>query len=124
MTRPTPFRTFLCSTIVSMPRRRLFKRLGEIGAEQLELPAGRMRQLQLAASWRRVAGELVARRAPVLAIRRGVLEVRVEEDEGWVKTLEGMIPTLIDRLAAEYPGLGIKKVRLVRGDVAEGPGPS
>jgi predicted nucleic acid-binding Zn ribbon protein len=94
-------------------RTRGFRRLGEVGPEQLDLPAGRASQLRLAAAWRRVAGDLVARRTTALAVRRGVLELQVA-DESWAGTLEALVPSLAERLSAECPGLGIRKVRWVR----------
>jgi predicted nucleic acid-binding Zn ribbon protein len=93
-------------------RRRTFLRLGELDPERLELPSARRRQLQVALSWQRVAGELIARRAPALGVRRGVLEVRVPH-EGWEATLHDLIPVLAARLATQCPALGIRRVRLL-----------
>ena len=67
----------------------------------------------LAAAWRRVAGEAIARRARVAGIRRGVLEIAFD-DERWREALKAAIPGLAARLARVCPGLGVRKFRLRR----------
>lgn len=81
-------------------------------AERLDLPGARRRQLQVAVEWEREAGAWIARRAPALALRRGVLDVAVPH-EGWEPTLTALLPVLAARLAARCPQLGIRRVRLV-----------
>ena len=93
-------------------RDRGFERAGRLPADQLGLPRARGRELVLARAWRRVAGEVVARRAVARRVARGVLEVEVD-DERWIETLGPLVPRLAGRLAAHYPDLRIRKFRLV-----------
>jgi predicted nucleic acid-binding Zn ribbon protein len=85
--------------------------LGEVGAEQLDLPASRRSELGLAAAWLRVAGERLVQHAPQVAVRRGVLEVQVR-NEAWIDTLRQLLPTLVERMAEACPGRGITSARL------------
>lgn len=93
-------------------RRRGFERAGGFPAAQLPLPAARARELQLARAWHEVAGPAVARRAPALALKRGVLEIRLP-DGAWGRTLGEILPQLAARVARANPGLGITRLRLL-----------
>ena len=95
-------------------RKRDFAPLGNVGWDRLGLPARRARELGLAVTWRNVAGEAIARRALPLAIRRSVLEVRlVDADPGWSGTVQEVLPELARRIAAEFPALGVRRIRLL-----------
>ncbi len=94
-------------------RHRGFERAGHVPAGTLGLSLARSRELALAGAWVRVAGETLARHATPLRVRGGVLEIRVE-DERWLPPLRALIPRLAGRLAAEYPGFGVRKFRLRR----------
>jgi len=95
-------------------RSRGFEPLGATGANALGLSATRTRDLELQAAWRRVAGPAIARRAPAIAVRRGVLELQVAEP-AWRRALEHLLPELGARLAREHPALGVTRFRLVTG---------
>ena len=99
-----------------------FERVGSIPRSEMGLPASRARELQLAQAWREIAGEAVARRAPALRVRRGVLEVEVRE-ELWRRTLRDVLPGLAGRLAARHPDLRIVRYRMISG-VADTPEPA
>jgi hypothetical protein len=92
-------------------RGRGFERAGRLPARQLGLPHARARELVLAAEWRSVAGEAIARRASAVRVSRGVLEIRIE-DERWRETLRSLVPRLAGRLAARCPDLGVRKLVL------------
>jgi len=74
------------------------------------LPTTKARELLLAHAWTELAGEAMARRATAV-IRRGVLEVEVEEPS-WRAALESLLPELAARLARAYPELGVRRYRL------------
>ncbi len=93
-------------------RRRGFEPVGRLPASQLGLPPRLARELLLAAAWRHVAGETIARRA-VVRMSRGVLEIRVP-DEHWATMISELIPRIAGRMAAAYPELGVRKFRLQR----------
>lgn len=93
-------------------RNRGFERAGSFAPEELGLPARRSRELKLALAWAGVAGEAIARRAPAVRVRRGVLEVEAE-DPGWAETIQEMMPELACRLAESHPELGIRNWRLL-----------
>ena len=76
------------------------------------MPPRLAKQLQLAAAWRHVAGETIARRAAV-RVSRGVLEIRVP-DEHWATMISELIPRIAGRMAAAYPELGVRKFRMQR----------
>ncbi len=76
------------------------------------LPLEQARRLLLARAWRDVAGEIVARRAPALGVRRGVLEILVP-DGSWGRVLPEIIPRLAGRLAAQHAELRVTRYRLV-----------
>ncbi|HEX6851479.1 MAG TPA: DciA family protein [Candidatus Polarisedimenticolaceae bacterium] len=99
-------------------RRGEFVRLGEVGASAIGLPERLARELELARAWRRVAGEAVARRLVPEGIRRGVLELRVE-DPRWLPTARALAPKLAFRMSREAPGLGVKRLRLLAGERRE-----
>ncbi len=93
-------------------RRRGFERVGRLPASQLGLPPRLARELLLAAAWLHVAGETIAGRAAV-QVRRGVLEIRVQ-DERWAAMISELIPRIAGRMAAAYPQLGVRKFRMQR----------
>jgi predicted nucleic acid-binding Zn ribbon protein len=99
-------------------RRGTFARLGEVGAKALDLPERLARDLELQDAWRRVAGEAVARRLVPEGVRRGVLEIRVE-DPRWLAAARSLAPKLAGRIAREAPGLGVKRLRLLSGEHRE-----
>jgi len=97
------------------PRRsKGFEPLGASGASALGLSAARTRDLELQAAWRHVAGPAISRRAPAIALRRGVLELHVAEP-AWRRALEHLLPELGARLSREHPALGVTRFRLVDG---------
>jgi hypothetical protein len=55
---------------------------------------------------------VIARRAPAIAVRRGVLELHVAE-RAWRRAIEHLLPELGARLARDHPGLGVTRFRLV-----------
>lgn len=93
-------------------RARGFERVGAPGAGALGLSVSRSRQLELESAWRRVAGPSLARRAQVVTLRRGVLELAVV-DGPWRESLVRLLPELGARLAREHPQLGVSRFRLV-----------
>jgi Dna[CI] antecedent, DciA len=93
-------------------RSRGFEPLGSTGAHALGLSRTRVKDLELRVAWRHVAGPALARRASVLALRRGVLELSIAEPE-WRRVLENLFPELGARFARHYPGLGVTRFRLV-----------
>lgn len=99
-------------------RRGTFGRLGEVGAVALGLPERLARDLELQHAWRRAAGEAVARRLVPEGVRRGVLELRVE-DPRWLPTARALAPRLAARIARDAPGLGVKRLRLLSGQHRE-----
>ena len=64
-------------------------------------------------AWEEVAGATVARRVPALRISRGILEIEVP-DQQWADAVRALLPRLAGRLAARYPGLSVRRFRLVR----------
>lgn len=93
-------------------RRRGFERVGCVPASQLGLPSRLAQELLLAAAWRHVAGETIARRTAA-RVSRGVLEIRVP-DEHWATLISELIPRIAGRLAAAYPELQVRKFRMQR----------
>ena len=93
-------------------RARGFEPLGAAGVAALGLAAARARELELESAWRRVAGPSLARRTTIVALRRGVLEIRVQPG-AWRRALERLLPDLGARLAREHPRLGVTRFRLV-----------
>ena len=63
-------------------------------------------------AWRACAGGPLAERARAIAVRRGVLEV-VVEDSRWLATVADLLPTLGARIAERCPDLGIRSCRVV-----------
>ena len=102
-----------------------FERLGQTSVRGEQLPRRLEIELQLVDRWRRVAGEAVARRARVLGIKRGTLEVFLEPGQGaegsWEAVLDEYVPQLAARLAEQHPDLGIRRVRLLREGERETP---
>jgi hypothetical protein len=88
-----------------------FERAGRFPADQIGLARARGVELVLAAVWREVAGEAIARRTRTLRVRRGVLEVEVSDDR-WLETLRPLIPRLAGRLASLRPELRVRRFRL------------
>ena len=93
-------------------RSRGFEPLGSIGAEALGLSRTRAKDLELQAAWRHVAGPAIARRASVVALRRGVLELAVAEP-AWRRALLNLLPELGARFARHHPALGVTRFRLM-----------
>jgi hypothetical protein len=99
-------------------RRKGFERAGSFGPGQLGLPAGCAREIQLALAWSRVAGDAISRHAKALGVRRGVLQVEVN-DERWKEAVQEILPQLTGRLAAICPELRIRKFRLLTAESEE-----
>jgi len=93
-------------------RARGFERVGAPGVGALGLSASRSRLLELEAAWRRVAGASLARRAYVVSLQKGVLEIAVAEG-AWRESLARLLPEIGARLAREHPELGVSRFRLV-----------
>lgn len=87
--------------------------MGASGARALGLTATRVKDLELRAAWLNVAGPAVARRASVVALKRGVLELRVD-DASWQRALENLLPELGARFSRHHANLGVTKFRLSR----------
>lgn len=88
-----------------------FTELGVLRPDRLGLPKKLAREMSLQRAWAEVAGPAIARRATPRRIRRGVLEIEVD-DAGWAATLRELLPTLAGRLATRFPELGLRKCRL------------
>jgi hypothetical protein len=93
-------------------RSRGFEPLGSTGARFLGLSAMRVKDLELQAAWRHVAGPAIARRASVLALRRGVLELSIAEP-AWRRVIENLLPELGARFARHHQALGVTRFRLI-----------
>jgi hypothetical protein len=91
--------------------RRGFERAGRLSADELGLPRAKANELLLSAQWKRVVGEAIARKTTAVAVRRGVLEIRLH-DERWRETLTSLLPSLASRLATRCPELGVRKFAL------------
>jgi hypothetical protein len=100
-------------------RRRGFERAGSFRPERCGLPSAATRRLRLALAWRRVAGAVLARQAPALGVRRGVLEVAAR-DARWAETLNELLPELAARIAEAHPELRVRRCRVVT-EEADGP---
>ena len=87
--------------------------MGASGARALGLPATRAKDLELRAAWLNVAGPAVARRASVVSLKRGVLELRLD-DESWRRPLEDLLPELGARFSRHHANLGVTRFHLVR----------
>jgi len=98
--------------VIGERRARGFEPLGAAGVAALGLATSRARELELETAWRRVAGPSLARRARVIALRRGVLAIHVPPGP-WQRALRRLIPELGARFAREYPRLGVARFRLV-----------
>jgi predicted nucleic acid-binding Zn ribbon protein len=94
-------------------RLRGFEPLGSAGAGALGLAASRVKDLELRAAWRRVAGPAIARHATVTSLRRGVLELAVR-DPGWRRALENLLPELGARFARHHASLGVTRFHLTQ----------
>jgi hypothetical protein len=92
-------------------RSRGFEPLGASGAKALGLSATRAKDLELRAAWRHVAGPAIARRASVISLRRGVLEIAVE-DVRWRRVLENLLPELGARFARHHAALHVTRFHL------------
>lgn len=88
--------------------------MGATGVRALGLSATRAKDLELQAAWRQVAGPAMARRATVLGLRRGVLELSVA-GPAWRRVLENMLPELGARFTRHHPALGVTRFRLTDG---------
>ena len=98
-----------------------FSPLGSLAPERLGLPRRQGRELALDHAWRTVAGAPIWRRTCRITLRRGVLELTID-DKGWVRTLEEVAPELVARLALCHPELGVRRFR-VRFEGDDGPAP-
>jgi len=67
--------------------------------------------LLLLHGWHRVAGEPVASRLAVTRIVGGTLEI--EAEPRWAASLEPVLGSLVGRLAARVPELGIRRYRVM-----------
>lgn len=102
-------------------QRRGFLPIGEPDViEGLGLPARRASDLRLQAAWLEAAGDALAARVRPVRIRRGVLELAVD-DPAWARQVADLIPRLAVRLVRAAPGLGVRRFRVV---TADGPGPA
>lgn len=84
--------------------------MGAAGVRALGLSAIRAKDLELQAAWRRVAGPAIGRRAKVVGLRRGVLELAISEPT-WRRALENLLPELGARFSRHYPELGVQRFR-------------
>ena len=90
-----------------------FVPLGKLSVARLGLSARRADELRLQQSWTRAAGSRLSTRASALAIRRGVLELRMTvEDDAWCRTVFELGPALALSIATDNPAWDIKSVRL------------
>ena len=97
--------------------KKAFVPLGTLPADRLGLSPRRSSELRLRQAWTRAAGSRLAARATPLAIRRGVLELRMTTtDDAWCRTLFDVIPGLAAAISAAHPGLGVESVRLTEAD--------
>ncbi len=88
-----------------------FAPLGSLGVRALGLPPARARDLELQSAWRSVAGPAIARRARVMALRRGVLTLAIAEP-AWRRAIENLLPELGARFARRHPSLGVTRFEL------------
>ena len=95
----------------SARRSRGFEPVGSPGARALGLSATRAKDLELQAAWRHVAGPAIARRAAVVALRRGVLELSIA-GPAWRRVIENLLPELGARFSRHHPALGVTRFRL------------
>lgn len=86
-------------------------KLGAVSLESLGVPAAKAREIELQAAWLRVAGEALSRRVSSVELRRGVLEIAVD-DPRWVAALRPLVGRLVTGLAREAPHLGVRRGRL------------
>jgi hypothetical protein len=98
---------------MSHRRRSRFEPVASLPIRDLGLGPTRARELVLRAMWDRAAGPAIARRASIVGVKRGVLELAVE-DERWVEMLEPLLPRLAGRLAGLCPEVKIRRLRLGR----------
>ncbi len=104
----------------AMPERRRrsgFEKLGSVHPETAGLARPQARRLLLAHAWSVVAGPALSKRIVAKRVVRGVLELEVS-DPAWGRELKALIPSLAGRLAGRFPGLGVKKLRLLVGGSA------
>jgi hypothetical protein len=104
--------------VLGRGKRAGFRRLGDLAAADIGLPAARAHDLSLVHAWSAVAGEAFARRSPALGVRRGVLEIRLPEGP-WEAIVAAEAGRLAARVARAHPELGIRRYRLC----PEGGGP-
>jgi len=89
-----------------------FVSMGKLPVERLGLSRRRSMELGLAHAWTKAAGPALSQKA-VPAVRGGVLELRMrEDDESWRQPLYDLLPQLAAAIAADRPALGIVGVRL------------
>ena len=97
--------------------KKAFVPLGTLPAERLGLSPHRSGELRLQQAWARAAGSRLAAAATPLAVRRGVLELRMTSaDDAWCSTLFEVLPGLAAAIATLHPSLGIESVRLISAD--------
>jgi hypothetical protein len=102
--------------VVSKRRSRGFGPVGCVRLEGSGLRRQEARRLLLQHGWRRVAGDPVASRLSVQRVVRGTLEI--EADPRWAASLAPVLESLVARLAARVPELGIRRYRLRTGEGA------
>ena len=93
---------------------RPFRRIASGGLGALPIAPKLKREIELDWAWLDVAGEAVARRAPVRRVERGVLEIEAA-DASWEGALRRLMPQLAAKLAAAHPHLRVRRFR-IRGD--------
>lgn len=100
-----------------------FERAGSADLREVGLPAREARRLRIEHAWARAAGEAVGRRARASDVKRGILEIDVD-DRTWLVELRPLLPRVVARIAREFPELGVRKFRLrLEGSVLEGARP-
>jgi len=97
-------------------RRRGFEAGGSFSPELLGLSVGRSRELALHRGWQAIVGPM-SERIRLIDLRRGVLRLEIDDSAGdEVTALFEMLPTLVGRLAAICPRLGIRRFRVAGPD--------
>ena len=95
------------------PKKR-FVPLGDLRTDRLGLSRRRGEELALIHAWARVAGPALAARTQPLGVRAGILDVRLAgDDEGWHRTLLGVLPRIAAGVVSAHPELRIDRVQAV-----------
>lgn len=75
---------------------------------------------QLAAAWKKSAGDRIAERTKVLGLQRGNLEIGVANSALLNELVSFQRADLLEKMQAEYPGNTIKDIRFkLRSDIAK-----